>query len=173
MDTSQLNKKDPINFIFYRVGSAWDVNYDLKNWTSARWQDTGCNGNQRVYIWDAMHTGGQDAWRTNQYPMEPAGTSPCWPTARDHIRLFEGFVRDSHDPSWGVWSITSAHHDNYGHSQTDDWEGPEGRLRGAFYDGSGNKLWFVGAVWDVDLGNAGQWQGAYNNGLASVVELLY
>ncbi len=171
MTWDSSNPKDPVNVIFYRVGSAADVNYDLKNWTRIRWQDTGCNSTQWVYIWDSAHTGGWNGWRENQYPM--ASNSVCWPGERDHLRLFQGFVQDSHSPSYGIWAVTAVHHDDYWHSCTNDWEGPEARLRSAFLDNNGQPLWFVGAVWSADIGNAGNYQCAYNDGRAQYLELLY
>jgi len=61
-----FNQKDG----FYRVGSAWDVQYDLINWTSRRWKLTDCGGVQQEYIVDAGHTGGQDGWRQMDYLLE-------------------------------------------------------------------------------------------------------
>lgn len=170
--------KDPINVIFYGAGSAWSVHYDLTTtgWASTLWQDTGCSGTQRVFIYDSSHTGGWDGWRQNEYPMTPQG-SPCYPGARDHIRLFQRLVLDSHSPGYGSWSVTSAHHDNNLHTCSDDWEGPEARLTNAFRDANGNPLWFVGAIWESDIGNAGTHGscggGAVNNGRAQFIGLNF
>ena len=164
-----MMSKDPINVIFYGVGSAWDVNYDLLNWASPTWEDTTCNGTQRVFIWDDSHTDGSDDRRQNEYPMTPGST--CYPGTRDHIRLFQGLVEDSHSSGFGVWSVTSAHEDNYLHTSASDWEGPEARLTDAFKDSSGDPLWFVDSIWESDIGNDGTYQGEYNDGDAQFIEL--
>lgn len=173
---SDLNDpKDPINVIFYGAGSAWSVHYDLINWTSTLWQDTSCSGTQQVFIYDSSHTGGWDGWRQNEFPMTPGTT--CWPGARDHLRLFQRLVLDSHSPGYDSWSVTSAHHDNNSHSCSDDWEGPETRLTNAFRDANGNPLWFVGAIWESDIGNAGTHGScggsAVNNGRAQFIGLNF
>jgi hypothetical protein len=165
--------KDPINVIFYRSGSPWSVHYDLINWTRTRWKDTSCGTKQWVYIWDSQHTGGKDDWREMEYQMEPVGTGQVCGWERDHLRLFGSFVTDSHNPSFGNWSVTSAHRDNAGHTCTIDWEGPEARLRDAFRDSNGNPLWFVAQIWESDIGNAGRNQCADNNGRAQFIELIY
>lgn len=161
---------DPINIVFYRKGAAWDVQYDMKNWAidGRKWE--GASGSsQRAYIYDAMHTGGWDGWRWDQYQLKPLGDSE-WPSARYHIRLFQSFVQDSHG-QFGWWTVGDAHHDNYGHTCSDDWEGAEQRAEDAFRNADGTPRWFVGAIWEGSYNNAGTWQCAYNNGNATYIEL--
>lgn len=162
--------KDPINVVFYGVGSASDVRFDLKYWTSSSWKDTECGATQQEYIWDAQHIGGWNGWRTQQYQLELNAGWYCG-SDRYHLRLFEGFVRDSHNPSFEVWSVTDAHHDPFGHQCTDDWEGAEDQVEFSFRDGSGNPLWFVGSIWYGNLNNSGQHQCAYNDGNGVFIQL--
>jgi len=169
---SGLQPKDPINIVFYRVGTAWDVNYDMQNWTRLRWQSTGCGASQRVYIWDAQHTGGWDGWRDMQYQLEREQGWFCG-SPRYHIRLFGSFVRDSHSPGFGWWTVADAHHDNLFHTCTDGWENAESTVLNSFQNADGSPLWFVGVRWQADLGNAGYYQCAYNDGRAWFIELLY
>lgn len=169
---SGSQRKDPINVVFYRVGTAWDVDYDMRNWTRLRWQETGCGASQRVYIWDAQHAGGWDGWRDMQYQLERDAGWFCG-SPRYHIRLFGSFVWDSHSPSFGWWSVADAHHDNLFHTCTDDWENAEREVLNSFQNADGSPLWFVGVRWQADLGNAGYYQCAYNDGWAWFIELLY
>ncbi len=169
---SGSQQKDPINVVFYRVGSAYDVDYDMRNWTRLRWQSTGCGSSQRVYIWDAQHTGGWDGWRDMQYQLERDASWYCG-SPRYHIRLFGSFVRDSHSPGFGWWSVGDAHHDNQWHTCTDGWENAEQIVLESFQNADGSPLWFVGVRWQYDLGNAGYYQCAYNDGRAWFIELLY
>jgi len=169
---SGSQQKDPINVVFYRVGKAWDVNYDMRNWTRLRWQSTGCGTSQRVYIWDAQHTGGWDGWRDMQYQLEREQGAFCG-TPRYHVRLFGSFVRDSHSPGFGWWTVAGAHHDNWFHTCPDGWENAESTVLNSFQNANGSPLWFVGVRWQADLGNGGNYQCAYNDGWARFIELLY
>lgn len=162
--------KDPTNLIFYRVGSSYDVQWDLQYWTSNKWRNTECGSWQQVYIWDAQHTGGWNGWRGMEYQMEPTDTSWCG-TPRDHLRLFGSFVRDSHSPGFGWWTVGAAHHDNWGHTCTDDWDGSESRVADSFKDAQGRLLWFVSSIWTANLGNSGTFQCADNNGQGTYIEL--
>ena len=169
---SGSQRKDPINVVFYRVGKAWDVDYDMRNWTRLRWQTTGCGTSQRVYIWDAQHTGGWDGWRDMQYQLERDASWYCG-SPRYHVRLFGSFVRDSHSPGYGWWSVSGAHHDNQWHTCTDGWENAESTVLNSFQNADGSPLWFVGVRWQADLGNAGRYDCADNDGRARFIELLY
>ena len=108
------------------------------------------------------------------YQMEPQGSFVC---PRDHVRLFQGFVRDSHTSvpfpvgGYGWWTMAAVHHDSCPFHYVDDWEGPESRLVNAFKDSNGALLWFVQQQWCIWIGNAGTFQGAYNNGYACATEL--
>lgn len=169
--------KDPITIFFYWRATPPSVQYDMVNWTSRRWKWTDCGSWQQVFVADAQHIGGVDAWRTMDTQLEPAEQPWGCGLPRDHIRLFGAFVEERHSDgsgSFGWWSVGSAHHDNWGHTCTDDWEGPESRVRASFTDPyTGQPLWFVGAIWFWGAGNAGQWQCAYNDGTATAIQLLY
>ena len=52
---------DPINLIFYGVGSAWDVQYDMKNWLDYTWEDA-TGWTHYTYIDNTAHGGTAD-WR--------------------------------------------------------------------------------------------------------------
>ena len=170
---SGSQRKDPINVVFYRVGRAWDVDYDMRNWTRLRWQGTSwCGSSQRVYICDAQHTGGWNGWRNMQYQLERDTGWYCG-SPRYHIRLFGSFVRDSDTPSFGWWSVGDAHHDNRWHTCTDGWENAESTVLNSFQNADGSPLWCVGVRWQADLGNAGHFDCADTDGRAWFIELLY
>jgi len=174
-------KKDPINVFFYRVGSAYDVHFDMRFWTQLRWNASGCGEGQSVYIWDRQHSGGWDGWRDQlsgywedgwwipgqleRYQDWYCGSS------RYHARLFEGFVRDSHSPSFGTWSMTAAHWDNFGHRTGGYWDAAEGEVVNSFKE-NGRNMWFVGRIWTSFINNRDTYQESYNDGYATFIELL-
>ena len=141
----------------------------MKNWTRRIWVATS-GSYQRVFIWDAMHTGGWDGWQGDQYQLKPSG-APEYPDPRYHIRLFGSFVQDSHVPGAGNWTVGDAHWDNQGHNCS-TWEDAEAIVRDSFKDGVGNPLWFVGQIYLSWFQNSGNYQCGYNDGYATFVELI-
>lgn len=168
-------EKDPVNVIFYRNGAPWDVEYALSTWPIAgrKWKFTDCGSSQWMYFWDAQHQG-QDGWKMEDSQLEPETQPPnsCL-AARDHTRVFGSFVMDNHPNGFLNYSVADAHHDATGHLFTDDWEGPEYRTRLSCYDENWNTMWFCGAIWFGNYSNAGQWQQAWNDGMASFIELRW
>ncbi len=161
---------DPINTFFYRKGTSWDVQYDMKNWTTRRlWVDAS-GSYQRVYIWDSMHTGGWDGWQGVQYQLKPNG-APEYQSPRYHIRLFGSLVQDSHVPGAGYWTVGDAHWDNQGHTCS-TWEDAEAIVKDSFRDGAGNPMWFVGQIYVSWFNNSGYYQCGTNDGYASFIELV-
>jgi len=116
---SSYAQKDPLNVVFYRWASAGNVDYVLRNWASTLYGSAVIGGNQQVYIYDASHTGGSNGWKNPQDSQ--LSTPSFWNGSlydRDHIRIWEGFVKDSHtgilprgDGSYGYWSVVGAHKD--------------------------------------------------------------
>jgi hypothetical protein len=160
--------KDPTNVMFYRVGTAFDVQYDLQFMTSIPWTITDCRNTLQAFIWDAQH-GGQDAWRNPEnYDLENSAGSCGSP--RYHVRLFQSWVQDSHG-QYGWWTMSGVHHDNLFHTCVDDWSGARNRLVDSFKDGSGGLLWFVASIWAANFGNAGTYECASHDGIGWYVEL--
>lgn len=163
--------KDPVQTIFFNVGSAWDVQFDLQNWTSRQWRLTDCGGTQYMYIFDADHDGGYDGWRVQDYQLEPEDSTNLCGQPRDHVWLFQSLVEDSHG-EYGIWSGGTPHHDNTGHGCPDDWDGPRARVRDSFRDPStGAPLWFVTDVWEEYFGPEGQNQCDYWEGFVTFINL--
>ncbi|MDP9372471.1 MAG: hypothetical protein M3Q71_09075 [Chloroflexota bacterium] len=165
-------QQDPMNFVFYRVGAAWDVQYDLQYWAYYSWKLTECGGDQKAWINDADHYNGWNGWKWMDYQLEPLDSVQWCGYKRDHLRLFGSFVEDSHW-EFGWWTAANVHHDNIGHSCVDDWEGAQTRLEDSFRDQNGYLLWFVGSQWQVNFSNAGDYDCAWNNGWGTYVELIY
>lgn len=174
---------EPVNLGFYKVGSPNAVDYDLRNWAipERRWLATACgHTDEKVWIADAMHTGGKDDWRTQQYMLERNSGSYCG-TTRYHMRLFGAFVTDSHG-SFGDWSVSNAHWDLFTHQCAAWWDLAEQAVEDSFKDASNNPLWFVGSIWETNYQNQGDWGCAtgsgpgtapWNDGIATFVELLF
>lgn len=163
---------DPVNLLFWNVATSWDVDYDLQNWTDERWEHS-CGGTLQVGIWDSAHAGGWDSMNNHDYQLNPESDSTaCFSPGvpRTHLRLWGSNVRDSHG-EYNYWTVGQAHHDNWGHSCTDDWDVAQGRVVGSFLDGNSNPLWFVGQMWNQWLNNKGTFQCAWSDGVADYIEL--
>jgi hypothetical protein len=166
---SYSDQKDPVNVIWYQVGSAWDVQYDMQNWVRNPWSLT-TGATQYDFISDAVHTGGKDDWRQDNYQLNPVG-SPGYPQPREHIRVFQSWVSDSHSPSFGWWSVGDAHHDNLFHTCADEWDFPRAHVQDTFRNAYGNYLWFVGNIYYVANVPPGAYQCANTDGQAVVIDL--
>ncbi len=167
----EYNLKDPINVFFYRVGSSADVDFDMRRWTYYRWDDTTCGSTQRVYIWDSGHRGGWDGWKSQDKQMQINNDWWCG-SARYHLRIFQGHVRDSDSYGFGVWSMGGAHWDNQYHQSGGYWESAESAVVRSFKDRYNRPLWFVGRIWTSRLNNRGPIGGHYNDGYATFIELI-
>jgi hypothetical protein len=76
---------DPINLVFWEEGSAWDVQYDMKNWILHKWRDGW--GSSLYANLDKNHADNSDwIWKTQDYQLEYDGFF----TSRYHIRIFDG-----------------------------------------------------------------------------------
>lgn len=153
-----VEEDDPINLIFYNVGSAWDVQYDMENWIDNTWD--GASGlNARTYIDDTAN-GGTAYWKNPQDYQLDSGS--YW-TTRYHIRIFGS---DYSDPHWAdEWSIANVHYERYvGYThEYISYEDAEDFVKDDFAD-----EWFVGTIWYANLGNDNLGD---NDGLAPVIEL--
>ncbi len=153
-----FEKADPVNLIFYNTGSAWDVQYDMKNWLDNEWGDA-LGWTQYTYI-GTTNSGAN--WRMNDYQLE---NGSYW-TTRYHIRIFDGGT----DPDWAdEWSDANVHWEHWewwppGHV-VDSYEQAENFVKNDFQG-----KWFVGSIWYTDLSNS---DIGDNDGSAPVIELLY
>jgi len=160
--TSETNgsfiKKDPINLIFYKTGSAWDVQYDMRYWLTNNWEDA---SGWTHYTYIGTTNNGLN-WRQNDYQLQ----NGSYFGTRYHIRIFDGGV----DPDWAnQWSDASVHKEHWDWSKmdhvVDSFEQAETFVKNDF-QGKG----FVGSIWSANLNNQ---DIGDNDGQATVIELLY
>jgi hypothetical protein len=152
-----VEEDDPINLIFYNTGSAWDVQYDMKNWIDNTWADAS-GWSARTYIDDTAN-GGTAYWKWQDYQLE---NGDYW-GYRYHIRIFGS---EYPDPHWAdEWSDANVHYERWtgtGH-EIISYEQAENFVKNDFSD-----EWFVGNIWYANLGNDNLRD---NDGLAPVIEL--
>lgn len=166
-----FNPKDPNSFVFYNVGSSWDANWDLQNWTTPKWSaETVCVSDLQIYTWDAQH-GGTDGWERQDYHLK-YNASWC-AGARYHLRLFDRGFTDTHG-QYGRWSVSEPHHDRAGDHCVDDWDGAQEVLHQSFIDdATGLPHPFVGAMYTVNWGNGGTYGCATADSYGWYVEFKY
>jgi hypothetical protein len=154
---------DPVNLRFSQRGSAFDVQYDMKNWLTNLWRDTSIGCNLMAYIDNTEH-GGSAYWKVQDYQLE----YDSWYTSRYHIRIFGGGF-DTHG-FFGEWSIAGVHLERWdplaGTHVIVSWESAEQFVRDDF-----TGKWFVGSVYLIFIYNDGLWQGVWNDGYATAIEL--
>jgi hypothetical protein len=165
IDTVPVSASDPVNLIFYNVGSAWDVQYDMQNWLTYQWSGDADGCNLMAYIDNTAH-GGSATWIQQHYQLEYGN----YETTRRHIRIFDGGY-DTHG-EYGDYSIAGVHYEEWvglpqGHNVL-SWEDAESFVADDFADED-----FVGQVYGVDIGNEGYYQGVWNDGEAQYIELLW
>jgi hypothetical protein len=154
---------DPINLVFWEEGSAWDVQYDMKNWILHKWRDGW--GSSLYANLDKNHADNSDwIWKTQDYQLEYDGFF----TSRYHIRIFDGGY------DWDYfkeWSICGVHHEYFlviTHI-VDSWDGAESFVVNDFQG-----KWFVGEiVYAYCPPTAGKWQNVYNDGYVPIIKLIY
>jgi hypothetical protein len=156
---------DPVNLVFYGpAGSAWDVQYDMKNWLTHKWSDT---SGWDLYTWiDKDHADEKDwTWKKQDYQLRYGdyfGVSY-------HIRIYDG----GYDwDQYLEWSIAGAHREEWDWTQFTHvvigWEDAERFIRDDF-----ENKWFVGSIQYWFLGNSGYYQNFWNDGYATVIELKH
>jgi hypothetical protein len=158
-DSGHSQRIDPINMIFYNVGSPYDVYYDMTHypdWTQLPWIDPGgCGSTQYMKIYDDIHAGGWIGWESQQYQLADRDIFCYWPgpEPRFHMRVFGSFVWDSHGV-YGWWSVGDAHYDEWGHDCGDALDQSQIQVQSAFVDpDTWDPLWFVGGIWSYWAGN--------------------
>ncbi len=101
-----LYPMDPVNLVFYGpAGSAWDVQYDMKNWLTYKWVDT--TGITLYTMVDKDHADGKDwVFKPQDYQLrygDPFGYSY-------HIRIYDGGY------DWDLfleWCIANVHYEKW------------------------------------------------------------
>ena len=160
-------EEDPVNVIWYGAGSAWDVQYDMKNLTSTIWTSTQGYG-LYVYFTDS-YNGGTDAWRFTNYQLMRTGDS-FWGT-RVHVRINGAGCPDPH--YYGEWSVGCPHKESWCflHLTHHVSSYSEGRTA-VYYSFYGQP--FVDSCYNIYIGNEGYYSNnTYHDGYATIIDLAY
>jgi hypothetical protein len=143
---------DPITLVFTGYAPSWWVASNIADWSDSAY----CSGPKTV--------NGNQYNYTLEHP-DPSGLACYGP--RDHVRIWDM----GYSPVFGHWSIAAAHHehtvcDPLCHHVIDSWERAEADVRLAFTGGQATM-----SVSNVTLGNAGYYQGVFNDGNATMIQL--
>jgi hypothetical protein len=143
---------DPITLVFTGYAPSWWVASSIASWGDSAY----CSGPKTV--------NGDKYNYTLEHP-DPTGIACFGP--RDHVRIWDM----GYNPVYGEWSIGAAHHehtvcDPLCHHVIDSWERAEADVRSAFTGGQTTL-----SVSNLTLGNAGYYQGVFNDGNATRIQL--
>ena len=142
---------DPITLIWTGYAPAWWVAANLNGWSDTAYCSSAKTVNGAAY----------------NYTLEQPdpGATPCI-GPRDHVRIWDM----GYSPAYGRWSIGSAHHEHTVcfpcHHVVDSWERAESDVRFTFSNGP-----FATSISNFTLANSGNYQGVYNDGNATLIEL--
>jgi hypothetical protein len=142
---------DPITLIWTGYAPAWWVAANLNGWSDTAYCSSAKTVNGAAY----------------NYTLEQPdpGATPCI-GPRDHVRIWDM----GYSSVYGRWSIGSAHHEHTVcfpcHHVIDSWERAESDIRSSFTLGQ-----FTTSISNFTLANAGIYQGIYNDGNATLIEL--
>src|SRR5712692_161991 len=146
---------DPVNLIFTGYAPAWWVAQNLNGWNL-----TPCSLPKAL--------DGQSYNFTLETPNTISQSPACW-GPRYHIRIWDM----GSDPVFGHWSIGAVHHEHsecayiiYCLHVVDSWENAEALVRSTFLNGTAAL-----SVTNYRLNNAGAFQGIYNDGNATLIQL--
>ena len=142
---------DPITLIWTGYAPSWWVAASLNGWSDTAYCSSAKTVNGAAY----------------NYTLEqPDPGAPSCIGPRDHVRIWDM----GYSPVYGRWSIGSAHHEHPVcfpcYHVVDSWERAESDVRFTFSHGQ-----FTTLVSNFTLGNVGNYQGVYNDGNATLIEL--
>ena len=153
--------KDPINLVFYNNGNQPAVDNVFLNQAPHNWTMSS-GGLQWTFVDETAH-GGNAFWSFG-YGYKEGSYSD-----RYHVRIFNG-GDDTHTGGFDEWSIGAAHRENCTPSchthYSNSWEVSASHPSSDMAASSG-----VISVGTVNIGNAGTYQGIYNNGIAQLVNV--
>lgn len=170
---------DPVTVAWYDHGSAWDVNYDMRNWTSTFWQDADgglCQDpTQWVNIDETSHGGSQ--WFTSTYESLQRTSDECAYSERIHVRIYNGAYDAVHNYYW--WSVGTPHEEYADaipptHHVTSWYDGVDA-VRCSFLDAAECEYlpWFVQNMWYSFAGYSGFWKVENLDGAVLMIRLIY
>jgi len=142
---------DPITLIWTGYAPAWWVAANLNGWSDTAY----CSGAKSV---------NGEAYNYTLEKVDPGATSCFGP--RDHVRIWDM----GYSQVYGRWSIGSAHHEHTVcfpcHHVVDSWERAESDVKSTFSHGLS-----TASISNLTLSNVGNYQGVYNDGNATLIEL--
>ena len=143
---------DPITLIFTGYAPSWWVVSNIAGWSDS------------AYCSEPKSVNGQAYNDTLERP-DPTRLPCIGP--RDHMRIWDM----GHSPTFGIWSLGSAHHehtvwDPTPHHVVDSWERAETDVRSSFLGGPATM-----SISNYTLANTGYYQGVFNDGNATMVQL--
>lgn len=162
-DSPMGNALDPVNMVFYEDATTSQTDTVIDTYAANNWGGDGVSPQQYVLINNVPHGGTLDWVESDhqQYTGNIVGQ-------REHIRLFGGDF-DTHGV-YDDWSVGTAHQETWNWGclchQIDSWETAESDLTDDLDGQTG-----VGSIGTYNQGNSGYWQGKYNDGTASLIEL--
>lgn len=162
-DSPMGNSKDPVNMVFYESATTSQTDNIIETYADNNWGGDGVSPQQYVLINNVPHGGTLDWVESDhqQYKGNILGQ-------REHVRLFGGDY-DTHNV-YDDWSIGTAHQETWNFwclcHEIDSWENAESELTNDLDGQTG-----VGSISTYNQGNSGYWQGEYNDGIASLIEL--
>ncbi len=142
---------DPITLIWTGYAPAWWVAANLDDWSDTAYCSSAKTVSGALY----------------NYTLEQPDTgAPSCFGPRDHVRIWDM----GYSQVYGRWSIGSTHHEHTVcfpcHHVVDSLERAESDVRFTF-----SHEQFTTSVSNFTLGNAGNYQGVYNDGNATLIEL--
>ncbi len=189
------SSSDPVSAVFYGVGSEWDVDFDLRYWTSQSWEssDGGICGDPSQSVWlNEVDHGGVNSWYYQDNGWQRV-QDQCAFGDRAHMRFWAARTYDAYH-GYGSWSVATPHWEtipwykcigpswnqtcwwDYSGHHVYSWEEGRAMVERSFRTGnslSGTPLWFVGAIYRQTVANAGQYKGLPWDGQAVFVRLDY
>src|SRR2546427_7640510 len=142
---------DPITLVWTGYAPTWWVAANLYGWSDTAYCSSAKTVNGEAYNYTLEQT-------------DPGAIS-CW-GPRDHVRIWDM----GYSQVYGRWSIGSAHHEHTVcfpcHHVVDSWERAESDVRSTFSHGLSTI-----SISNFTLGNVGSYQGVYNDGNATLIEL--
>src|SRR2546427_3112143 len=142
---------DPITLIWTGYAPSWWVAANLSGWSDTAY----CSGAKNV---------NGESYNYTLEKVNPGATSCFGP--RDHVRIWDM----GYSQVYGRWSIGSGHNEHTVcfpcHHVVDSWERAESDVRSTFSHGLS-----TASISNLTLGNVGNYQGVYNDGNATLIEL--
>ena len=168
---------DPVSLFFWNEASAFTLRITMENFTrnddGHRWEDAGAGCGGGANQWVAMKNSAGAPWTwtasngANGNSLQTIGDT-CFLDARHHVRTFHL----NSDPDFGNWAVGAAHFESRTHT-VQSWEDGEDRVEQSFrtFDNGPFIASWVKQIYTQPCNNFGVWQGVFNDGVCTALEL--